>query len=606
MGPRSGFQEPRLEAARGETRSFPPLARPKRSFTPGALQRPAARSGRSAPGFFAESYVPSPRHPHWASRIPSLPGPQLPFAMLTATLLLAALQLGTPTPLPLELDWSGGIIGDTVTFRLEGSPNSVCYLIPSGTEGPTPLALIDPSDPRFLDVGLDLLNSGGPVLLNGSGVGTRTLNIPPLSFLQGAPLYAQAVELNPPGSPTAFGALSNRTRFAMTSPNTPAQALGEMLEARRAHGLVRLLDGRVLLIGGETPTDPPVPLDTIEVYDPRDETFRDFGPKLATARSRMEATVLQSGRVLITGGVDAAGGLSSAELIDPNTRTILQLPDMLTRRVEHTQTRLLNGNVLILGGFSGPYTPSHPYGFPGSVASTQPLRSTIADRAEIFDEQSLSFFSLDSPSLAGHAASSLPDGRVLITGGLAANQGAPQAFDEAKGSFVFTPQSNQFTTTSDLPLGRAFHQQITLASGEVLVTGGGNVVFDTLNFGLQGTPFPSVNLNGAAVGQWVPGPNDADQSPRGAIICYYDLDGVVRYRRIPNPDGLSAPQGGMDYSSTLGASQVWTFEGTTLGTRVLNRAIDLTEKNRHLVTSSAAENLSPSAPLDKSAESIGY
>lgn len=527
--------------------------------------------------------------------------------MLTATLLLTALQVGTPTPLPLELDWSGGIIGDTVTFRLEGQPNSICYLIPSGVEGPTPLALIDPGDPRFLDVGLDLLVNAGPVFLDGAGVGTRTLNIPLLGFLQGAPLYAQAVELNPGGSPTVFGAISNRTRFAMTLANTPAQVLGEMLEPRRGHGLVRLADGRVLLIGGESPTDPPVPLDTIEVYDPRDETFKDFGPQLGGPRSRMEVSLLPSGRVLITGGVDSVGGLDTAELIDPNTRTVLQLPDMATRRVEHTHTSLINGRVLIVGGFSGPYTPSHPYGFPGSVLSPQPQPSSIATRAEIFDEQTLSFALLDNaPELAGHATSTLPDGRVLITGGLTSVQGTPQTFDEGKGSFLFDPQTNQFGVTSDLPLGRAFHQQITLASGEVLVTGGGNVVFDTLAFSLQGAPFPTVSLDQAAAGQWSPGPNDGNQVPGGTIICYYDLDGVVRYRRIPSPDGLNNPQGGMNYSSTLGAAQVWTFEGTTLGTRILNRTIDLTEKKRQLVTSSAVENLSPSAPLDKSAESIGY
>jgi hypothetical protein len=515
--------------------------------------------------------------------------------MLTATLLLSALQLGTPTPLPLELDWAGGLIGDQVTFRLEGQPNTVCFLIPSGVEGPTPLALIDPSDSRVLDVGLDLLSSAAPVFLGPGGQGALTLPIPQLSLLQGAPLYAQAVEVNGAGSTSVFGNISNRTRFALTLPNTPALALGEMAEARRGHGLVRLPDGRVLLIGGETPTVPPQPLNTIEIYDPRDESFKLFGAKLGGPRSRMEATVLPSGRVLITGGVDGNGGLATAELIDPATRSIVQLPDMATQRVAHTHTRLINGRVLIVGGFSGAYSPSHPYGFPGSVLGVQPQPSSISGVAELFDESSLSFTPLgNAPALAGHAASTLPDGRVLITGGLTDIQGAPQAFDESKGSFLFIPQNNTFSTTTDLPLGRSFHQQFTLASG------------DALNFGLLGTPFPTVSLDASAIGQWTPGPNDGNTFPGGTIICYYDLDGVVRYRRIPNPDGLNNPQGGIDYASTLGAALAWAFEGTTLGTRILNRSLDLTEKNRHLVTSSAIESLSPSAPLDRSAESIGY
>jgi Galactose oxidase, central domain len=59
--------------------------------------------------------------------------------------------------------------------------------------------------------------------------------------------------------------------------------------------------------------------------------------------------------VLITGGVtsfDPGNATQTAELYDPKTDTFIQVGEMIDARIEHTATRLLDGSVLVVGGFA--------------------------------------------------------------------------------------------------------------------------------------------------------------------------------------------------------------------------------------------------------------
>ena len=73
-----------------------------------------------------------------------------------------------------------------------------------------------------------------------------------------------------------------------------------------------MADGRVLAAGGQTNKSGGF-LGSAEVFDP---TTSKFGPagNLTTARSYQTATALTNGPVLIIGGDDGSGNLSSAEL----------------------------------------------------------------------------------------------------------------------------------------------------------------------------------------------------------------------------------------------------------------------------------------------------
>jgi hypothetical protein len=62
------------------------------------------------------------------------------------------------------------------------------------------------------------------------------------------------------------------------------------------------------------------------------------------------ATLLLDGRVLVTGGENQRGSLSSAEIWDPKTRTWTLAAPMKKQRSCHTANLLADGRVLIVGG----------------------------------------------------------------------------------------------------------------------------------------------------------------------------------------------------------------------------------------------------------------
>lgn len=72
---------------------------------------------------------------------------------------------------------------------------------------------------------------------------------------------------------------------------------------------------------------------------------------LATARAEHTATLLPNGKVLVAGGNNRSGDLSSAELYDPARRTWAATGAMTTTRNSHTATLLANGEVLVAGGY---------------------------------------------------------------------------------------------------------------------------------------------------------------------------------------------------------------------------------------------------------------
>jgi N-acetylneuraminic acid mutarotase len=71
---------------------------------------------------------------------------------------------------------------------------------------------------------------------------------------------------------------------------------------------------------------------------------------LTTARAGHTATLLPSGKVLVVGGNDGYGAVTSAELYDPSAGTWSATGSLAEPRDGHTATLLPSGKVLVVGG----------------------------------------------------------------------------------------------------------------------------------------------------------------------------------------------------------------------------------------------------------------
>jgi N-acetylneuraminic acid mutarotase len=112
------------------------------------------------------------------------------------------------------------------------------------------------------------------------------------------------------------------------------------------HTATLLIDGRVLIAGGSA--DP-------AIYDPASDTWQPAG-KLAISRALAQAVLLQDGRVLLIGGVPLPQGgtvLNSVEIYDPASNTWRQATPLAQARYIHTATLLPDGRVVIVGGWNG-------------------------------------------------------------------------------------------------------------------------------------------------------------------------------------------------------------------------------------------------------------
>jgi hypothetical protein len=128
---------------------------------------------------------------------------------------------------------------------------------------------------------------------------------------------------------------------------------GPMTVARNFHTATLLTtgpnSGKVLIAGGNSKNA------VAELYDPVIGSFSTTGAMTST-RQRHTATMLSDGTVLMAGGSEFDANvdiLSAAELFDPNSGTFIGTGGLLTPRIVHTATLLKDGTVLVTGGLNG-------------------------------------------------------------------------------------------------------------------------------------------------------------------------------------------------------------------------------------------------------------
>ena len=239
------------------------------------------------------------------------------------------------------------------------------------------------------------------------------------------------------------GALHYRKNAELFDPvSGTSTATGFMMYSSASHTATLLGSGKVLLTGGG---DGFKSHKEAQLFDPAANAGAgafSFTGAMNSFRSMHTATLLANGNVLITGGYDGSASLSSAELYDPGTGTFTPTGSMVVARMAHTATLLNNGKVLIVGG-----TPD----------------STLC---ELYDPVKGTFTATGRLNYARsyHTATLLsngPNANVLIAGG--ASNTIAELYDPVTGTFGVT---NPMTET------RAFHTATLLSDTRVLLAGG--------------------------------------------------------------------------------------------------------------------------------------
>ncbi len=386
--------------------------------------------------------------------------------------------------------------GRAATVVIEGTPSLAETLVNAAA------AKTATSDPVGAD---DTATSSSTVV---PGVGTWLQAAP---FSDGAARARQTAAVLASGQVLAVGGLTDNFQPLQSgqlyaggqwAPTRP------MAAARRAHTETLLVGdaaqcgancGKVLVTGG-IGADGGL-LSSAELYDPVTGAWTPTDDMVG-ARSDHNAVLLSNGKVLVTGGVGDdfdENALTTAELYDPATGHWSGVAPMTVGRQLHTATLLPSGKVLVVGGYRGT-----AFDFAPSGALATP---------ELYDPATNSWSTAGGDNIVriGQTATLLKDGTVLIAGGKPSTCSCP-----ASESDIYDPVAGTWTLAHLLARARTEHTATLLADGSVLVAGG---------FNSNGDPRRSAERYDPATRDWSPA--GAMGTARGGHVASLLPDGSV-------------------------------------------------------------------------------
>lgn len=298
---------------------------------------------------------------------------------------------------------------------------------------------------------------------------------------------------------------------------------GNMLLDRFDHTATMLSNGLVLMVGGDKETGAQlytqskrITLQDSELYDPATNSWSSAGDMPNPHGSGHTATLLDNGKVLVTGGIyakvlDAPREPSEfSDIYDPAAGTWSTTGDLTKPRARHQAVLLEDGNVLAIDDNSseiynvstgkwtdaGELPSNHGSHFSITVLSNGKILvagggssnwvggvevsiPSPIDNADIYDPSTGKWSSAGTMVKAEvfHTASLLQDGRVLVVGPVSAQLYDPDSDSWSEAGSLKTQRG---ALMIDGP-ARSFHTATVLNDGRVIIVGGNTL--DLSKFG---------------------------------------------------------------------------------------------------------------------------
>lgn len=293
----------------------------------------------------------------------------------------------------------------------------------------------------------------------------------------------------PSGKILIAGGFSNNSKSGSTAALNTAEIYdsgngtfiatdNNMTDPRAFHTATLLANGKVLLDSGLSDNTGNLSM-TADLFDPNAGTHGVFTVSTGTPGTRAAAVSAifpsgaLAGQVLITGGDICTGtaevcSSTFSDVYDP-VKDVFSFVPMNEFRMNHTATLLNDGTVLVAGGINVSASLSF-----GTVLGGGAL-TTFSRSAEIFDPSSSTFTCVGGPgksggcaatmthTRAGHTATLLGDGTVLIAGGFVSYGRPPFQMGAATNSAeTYDPLAKTFKKTMPMHGPRGGHTAVLL------------------------------------------------------------------------------------------------------------------------------------------------